>query len=58
MIKKLFIITRDILIEGPVITKFQKNITIEEGVKVIDGSNLVALPGFVNTHHQSISNHV
>ena len=41
----------DILIEGPAITKIQENIAIEEGVKVIDGSNLVALPGFVNTHH-------
>ena len=41
----------DILIEGPAITKIQENITIEEGMKVIDGANLVALPGFVNTHH-------
>lgn len=41
----------DILINNNEITSIGKNISIDESVKIIDCSNLIALPGFVNTHH-------
>jgi len=40
----------DILIDGNVIKKISKNIEVE-GAQTIDCSNLVVLPGLVNTHH-------
>ncbi|MBV4418890.1 8-oxoguanine deaminase [Clostridium tyrobutyricum] len=41
----------DILISGSKITHIGKNIETSEDTEVIDCSGLVALPGFVNTHH-------
>lgn len=41
----------DILINDNEIVSIGKNITLDSSTKVIDCSNLVALPGFVNTHH-------
>ena len=45
----------DILIEGKKITKIEKNIT-QEVDKIIDATNKVVMPGFINTHsHISMS---
>ena len=43
----------DILIEGNKISRIEKNIKIENNnnIKVIDGSNRIVYPGFINTHH-------
>lgn len=41
----------DILIDGKEIKSIGKNIPIEEDTEVIDCTGLLALPGFVNTHH-------
>lgn len=41
----------DISIEAGVIKAIGTKLPIEAGTRVIDGINLVALPGFVNTHH-------
>ena len=41
----------DLLIVDNLIEKIQKNIKVERGVRVIDCSNLVVIPGMVNTHH-------
>ncbi|QGU96804.1 8-oxoguanine deaminase [Clostridium bovifaecis] len=41
----------DILIDGKEIKSIGKNMTVEEDTEVIDCTNLLALPGFVNTHH-------
>lgn len=41
----------DILINNNEIISISKNISIDEAVEVIDCTNLLALPGFVNTHH-------
>ncbi|GAA0731563.1 8-oxoguanine deaminase [Clostridium oceanicum] len=42
---------QDIFIKDNQIHSIGKNITIDENVEVIDCSNLLAMPGFVNTHH-------
>ena len=45
----------DILIEDKKITKIEKNIT-QEVDKIIDATNKVVMPGFINTHsHISMS---
>lgn len=41
----------DILIEGPRIAGIGKDLPASEEAEVIDCTGLVALPGFVNTHH-------
>ncbi len=41
----------DILIEDNQISSIGKNIAPPGGAEVIDCTNLIALPGFVNTHH-------
>ena len=41
----------NILIEGSKITAIGENLSIPENAEIIDCSGLVALPGFVNTHH-------
>ncbi len=41
----------DILIEENQISSIGKNITAPIGTEIIDCTNLIALPGFVNTHH-------
>lgn len=41
----------DILIEKNIIKQIAKDIKITDEVKVIDMTNKVVLPGFVNTHH-------
>lgn len=41
----------DILIQDNQISSIGKNIAPSAGAEVIDCTNLVALPGFVNTHH-------
>ncbi|MBV7272611.1 8-oxoguanine deaminase [Clostridium sp. PL3] len=41
----------DILIEGPKITSIGKELNIPDNTKIIDCTGLIALPGFVNTHH-------
>ena len=41
----------DILIKDNEIVKIGRNISPADDVKMIDCSNLIALPGFVNTHH-------
>lgn len=40
----------DVLIEGPVVRAVGKNLPAE-GAAIIDASDRVVLPGFVNTHH-------
>jgi cytosine/adenosine deaminase-related metal-dependent hydrolase len=41
----------DILIEGPRIAAIGKGLQAPEGTEAVDCGGLVALPGFVNTHH-------
>lgn len=41
----------DILIKDNEIVRIGKDISSADDVKIIDCSNLIALPGFVNTHH-------
>ncbi len=41
----------DILIEGNVIKRIDKNIQVSEETYVIDASKHVVIPGLVNTHH-------
>ncbi|MDP4161079.1 MAG: amidohydrolase family protein, partial [Bacillota bacterium] len=41
----------DILIEGPKIERIGKELAASEETEVIDCTGLIALPGFVNTHH-------
>ena len=41
----------DILIEENQIASIGKNLTAPEGTQIIDCSGLLAIPGFVNTHH-------
>jgi Cytosine deaminase and related metal-dependent hydrolases len=41
----------DIRIRDNVISEIGSNLAAEEGERVIEASNLVAVPGFVNTHH-------
>ena len=41
----------DILIKNNEIVSIGKNLSIDDTTEVIDCSNLLALPGFVNTHH-------
>lgn len=41
----------DVLIEGNKIKKIQKNIKDEIGMRIIDCSSSVVIPGMVNTHH-------
>lgn len=42
----------DILIEGKAIAKIGKNLEKEENIdEIIDAAGMIALPGFVNTHH-------
>ncbi|MCY6369211.1 8-oxoguanine deaminase [Clostridium ganghwense] len=41
----------DILVNNNEIVSIGKNISVDENVEIIDCSNLMALPGFVNTHH-------
>lgn len=41
----------DILIEGSVITKLGENITPPDGCEIIDCSDKIISPGFVDTHH-------
>ena len=41
----------DLLIEGNKVKKVGKGLKAPEGARVIDGSNLAVVPGFVNTHH-------
>ncbi|CAG7839610.1 8-oxoguanine deaminase [Clostridium haemolyticum] len=41
----------DILIKNNEIVSIGKNISVGEKEEIIDCSNLIALPGFVNTHH-------
>ncbi|KYH28911.1 8-oxoguanine deaminase [Clostridium colicanis] len=41
----------DILVNGRKIESIGKNLTVEEGTEIIDCTGLLALPGFVNTHH-------
>ncbi|MBQ9625049.1 MAG: dihydroorotase [Clostridia bacterium] len=40
----------DILIEGKKIAKIEKDIKAEEGVKIIDATNLTVMPGLVDMH--------
>lgn len=42
---------QDILIENGKISKVGNNLAAPEGYRVIDGSSLAVVPGFVNTHH-------
>ncbi|URS74473.1 MULTISPECIES: amidohydrolase family protein [Clostridium] len=41
----------DILVEGPKITSIGKELSVPDKTELIDCTNLVALPGFVNIHH-------
>jgi cytosine/adenosine deaminase-related metal-dependent hydrolase len=41
----------DLLIEGNKVKKVGKGLKAPEGARVIDGSKLAVVPGFVNTHH-------
>ena len=41
----------DMLIKDGKVCKIGKGLQKEEGFRVIDGSNLAVVPGFVNTHH-------
>ena len=41
----------DMLIKNGKVVKVGNGIQAEEGFRVIDGSNLAVVPGFVNTHH-------
>lgn len=41
----------DILVEGPKITSIGKELKVSDDTEIIDCTGLVALPGFVNTHH-------
>ena len=41
----------DMLIKDGKVFKVGKGLQKEEGFRVIDGSNLAVVPGFVNTHH-------
>ncbi|EKQ58065.1 MULTISPECIES: 8-oxoguanine deaminase [unclassified Clostridium] len=41
----------DILIEGPKIISIGTNLDVPSETEVIDCTGLIALPGFVNTHH-------
>jgi cytosine/adenosine deaminase-related metal-dependent hydrolase len=53
--RKALLKGRDILIQGTLIRRIAKNINIEntetEIVEVIDCSNCIVVPGFINTHH-------
>lgn len=40
----------DILIDNDRIVKIEKNIKVDETVKVIDASNKIVMPGLINTH--------
>ena len=41
----------DILIDNNEIISIKNSIVATEDMKLVDCSNLIALPGFVNTHH-------
>ncbi len=41
----------DMVIEDGTVKSIGKNLNAPEGFRVIDGSNLAVVPGFVNTHH-------
>ena len=41
----------DMLIKNGKVVKVGNGLQAEEGFRVIDGSNLAVVPGFVNTHH-------
>ncbi len=43
--------SHDLLLEDNKIVKIEKNISLNEDVEIIDVSNKILLPGFVNTHH-------
>lgn len=52
-----FLENADIYIEENVIKKLGKNLEIPmDGVRVVDGTGKLALPGFVNTHHHFYQN--
>ena len=51
-----FLENADIYIEGNVIKKIGTKLDVPaDGVKVIDGTGKLALPGFINTHHHFLS---
>lgn len=41
----------DLRIEGALIKKIGPNLPVQEGDRVLDASNWVVYPGFINTHH-------
>lgn len=41
----------DLLVEGNVVKEVGKGLAVREGVRVLDCSGCVVVPGFVNTHH-------
>ena len=52
-----FLENADIYIEGNVIKKIGTKLDVPaDGVKVIDGTGKLALPGFINTHHHFYQN--
>ncbi len=40
----------DILIDGSIIEKIDRNIQIQENIKVIDATGKIVMPGLINTH--------
>lgn len=44
-------IQADILIEGNIITNFEKGIKASLGTEVVDCTDKILSPGFIDTHH-------
>jgi len=44
-------IEADLLIEGNVISKIEKGIAIPDGAEIIDCTDKLLSPGFIDTHH-------
>jgi cytosine/adenosine deaminase-related metal-dependent hydrolase len=41
----------DLLIEGKIISKIEPNISVSASTQIIDCTNKILTPGFIDTHH-------